>query len=84
MRIVSILSKNTLSGIAKATIWFAPKITMKTRTQLADEHGISRKTFVDLLKRYQIELPKGLIPPEKVVEIYRVLRPPGGFIPPMP
>jgi hypothetical protein len=57
---------------------------MKTRTQLADEYGISRKTFVDLLKRYQMELPKGLIPPEKVVEIYRVLGPPGGFIPPMP
>lgn len=47
--------------------------TCKTRLQIAEEYGISRRTLYRLLKRYKIDLPAGVLPPEAVQRIYQVL-----------
>ena len=45
----------------------------KTRQQIADEYGISRRTLYRLVKRYKIDLPEGLLPPEAVQRVYQAL-----------
>lgn len=47
--------------------------TCKTRLQIAGEYGISRRTLYRLLKRYNIDLPAGVLPPEAVQRVYQVL-----------
>jgi len=47
--------------------------TCKTRLQIAEEYGISRRTLYRLLKRYKIDLPAGVLPPEAVQRIYQEL-----------
>lgn len=47
--------------------------TCKTRLQLAEEYGISRRTLYRLLKRYKIDLPSGVLPPEAVLRVYQAL-----------
>lgn len=46
----------------------------KTRQQIADEYGISRKTLYRKLKRYGVLLPtQGLLTPEQQQTIYALL-----------
>ena len=45
----------------------------KTRLQIAEEYGISRRTLYRLLRRYNIELSAGVLPPEAVQRVYQVL-----------
>lgn len=45
----------------------------KTRQQMAEEYGISRRTLYRLLKRYKIRLPSGVLPPEAVHRVYQAL-----------
>lgn len=45
----------------------------KTRRELAAELGISYTTLYRWLKKKQIDLPAGLVPPQKIVEIYEKL-----------
>lgn len=47
--------------------------TCKTRLQISEEYGISRRTLYRLLKRYNLELPAGVLPPEAVHRVYQVL-----------
>ena len=47
--------------------------TCKTRQQIAEEYGISRRTLYRILKRYNIELPVGVLPPEAVLRVYQIL-----------
>ncbi len=42
----------------------------KTRQELADELGISYTTLYRWLKKYEIDLPAGLIAPQRIVFIY--------------
>ncbi len=49
------------------------KSTCKTRQQIAEEYGISRRTLYRLLNRYKIELSAGVLPPEAVQRVYQVL-----------
>lgn len=44
----------------------------KTRKQIADEHGISRKTFQRWRKKASIELSNGLITPKEQEEIHSI------------
>jgi hypothetical protein len=53
-----------------------PKITFKTRTELAHEYGIDRKTFIRTLSREGILLPKGIVTSTWVKIIYETLGPP--------
>lgn len=46
---------------------------VKTKTQMADEYGVCRKTFVKQLKQKQIKLDNGLIYPKDQVNIYNKL-----------
>jgi hypothetical protein len=50
----------------------------KTRTELAAEYGIDRKTLIRILAREGIVLPKGILSPEWVNTVYETL----GFPPP--
>lgn len=45
----------------------------KTRKQIANEYGVSRRTFYTFLKQEEISLSPGLITPKKQEEIYRKL-----------
>ena len=45
----------------------------KTRQQLAVEYGICTKTLNKWLKRTQLEVPRGLIPPKTQSKIYNKL-----------
>jgi hypothetical protein len=45
----------------------------KTRLELADEMGVSYTTLYRWLKKNQIELASGLVPPQKIIEIYETL-----------
>ena len=45
----------------------------KTRTELASEYGIDRKTFIRILEREGIVLPKGILSPEWVNTVYETL-----------
>ncbi len=47
------------------------KITVKTRQQIADEHGINRKTLYRWLKNVGITLDKGLITPKEQELIFK-------------
>lgn len=43
----------------------------KTRSQLAQEYGVSRRTLYNMLKKAGLEIPGNqLLPPTKVEEIY--------------
>ncbi len=51
----------------------------KTRAQLAEEYGVSRKTFYNWLKRLDIRLPpKRYLPPEDQQRIHDALNAPAG------
>ncbi len=41
----------------------------KNKKQLADEFGLSLRTFQRRLKEANLEIPRGLISPEKQIEI---------------
>lgn len=43
---------------------------VKTRQQIADEYGISRKTLYSWLKKAEIKLKNSLITPKELQEIY--------------
>lgn len=43
---------------------------VKTRQQLADEYGVSRKTLYTWLKKANIKLKRSLITPKEQSEIY--------------
>lgn len=46
----------------------------KTRTQMASEYGVSRKTFYNWLKKHQIAIPANtLIAPKDQKKIYSIL-----------
>jgi len=47
--------------------------TTKTRQQVAEEYGISRKTFYRWMKREKIALSNGLIYPKDMKVIYERL-----------
>lgn len=42
----------------------------KTRKQIAQEYGVSRRTFYRMLKRADLTLPPGMITPEFQKKIY--------------
>lgn len=46
---------------------------VKTKQQIADEYGVSRKTFQKLLLKRQIILDRGLIYPKDQQNIYNEL-----------
>ncbi|MFN0013554.1 MAG: hypothetical protein ACKVU2_03320 [Saprospiraceae bacterium] len=54
----------------------------KTRVEIATEYGVDRKTLAKMLKRNQIELPRGLLPPEWVEKVYAALGTPDTSAPP--
>jgi DNA invertase Pin-like site-specific DNA recombinase len=43
---------------------------VKTRQEIAEEYGISRRTFQRWLKKQKIALPNGLITPKEQEMIY--------------
>lgn len=43
----------------------------KTRSELASEYGITRKTFYNWLKKEGISIPQGIIRPCDVRKIYQ-------------
>lgn len=45
-------------------------LTTKTRTQLANEYGISRKTLINRIKKAGISLENGVIMPKTLRLIY--------------
>lgn len=45
----------------------------KTKEQLAEEFGVSRRTLYNWLKKHKIEVGRGLILPIKLTEIYSKL-----------
>lgn len=45
----------------------------KTRLQMATEYGVDYKTFMRLLKKHDIQLPRGLIYPKSQKNIYEHL-----------
>jgi len=45
----------------------------KTKTQIAEELGISLSTLQRWLKKHDLHIPRGLISPEKQKKIYKVL-----------
>ena len=49
------------------------KLNAKTRSELAQEYGVCRRTFYALLKKRSIQLPKGLITPLEQEMIYTKL-----------
>ena len=49
----------------------------KTRQEIADEYGISRRTLQRWLKKMNISLSKGLVTPSEQLLIYRKLGLPG-------
>ncbi len=49
------------------------KYAIKTRKQMADEFGVSERTFRRYLKKYSIELPSGNILPKYQRLIYDTL-----------
>lgn len=53
--------------------------TSKTRSQIAAEYGICRKTLYNWLKKEGIQLRQGLITPKELARIYAVLGNPGHF-----
>jgi|GEM_PF-1540475 len=54
----------------------------KTRKQLADEYGISRKTLYNWLQAHDVKLPRRLLTVAEQQQIYAVLGPPP-MIPPV-
>ncbi len=46
----------------------------KTRTELAEELGISRRTLYSLLKEAGVDIPKGLLSPKTQQLIIEVLK----------
>ncbi len=48
-------------------------LKFKTRNEMAQEYGVDRKTFRNMLARFQIELPKGLISPDDQKKIFEKL-----------
>jgi hypothetical protein len=46
---------------------------VKTKQQMAEEYGVSRKTFRRLLQKRQIRIDRGLIYPKDQESIYRKL-----------
>lgn len=47
------------------------KSIFKTRSQIAEELGISRKTLYNWLKKAEIKLEKGMISPQVQIELYK-------------
>ena len=43
---------------------------VKTRQQIANEYGVTRKTLYSWLKKEKIELPQSLISPKEQTVIY--------------
>lgn len=54
----------------------------KSRHEIAKEYGVDRKTLAKMLKRRNIELPRGLLTPEWVEKVYETLGNPHGDPPP--
>lgn len=48
-------------------------IKAKTRQQMAQEYDVNIRTFMNWLELENIEIPKGLLCPKKVKEIYQKL-----------
>jgi hypothetical protein len=48
-------------------------VVVKTKQQMAEEYGVSRKTFRRLLQKKQIIIDRGLIYPKDQKNIYRIL-----------
>ena len=48
-------------------------LVAKTKKQLSDEMGFSMRTFQRRLREAQVEVPRGLVAPEKQFEIYQKL-----------
>lgn len=48
-------------------------LVAKTKKQLSDEMGFSMRTFQRRLREAQVEVPRGLVAPEKQYEIYQKL-----------
>lgn len=46
---------------------------IKTRTQIAQEYGITDKTLRNRLKRENLNLPRGFLSPKSVEKIYEKL-----------
>lgn len=46
---------------------------VKTKTQMACEFGVCRKTFNKMLRSKNIYLERGLIPPKDQLKIYKEL-----------
>ncbi|MFC4871188.1 hypothetical protein [Negadavirga shengliensis] len=53
----------------------------KTRTEMAHEYGVDRKTFRSILVKFGIDLPNGLISPAEQIKIYEKLGEPGAAKP---
>ena len=45
----------------------------KSKEQLADEYGVSRRTLYNWFKQYKIEVGHGLMTPKQLEEIYAKL-----------
>ena len=45
----------------------------KTRSQIAEEYGVCRKTLYNWLKKEGIQLKQGLLRPKELARIYAVL-----------
>jgi plasmid maintenance system antidote protein VapI len=45
----------------------------KTRTELAEEMGISRKTLYNLISKHNIDVPNGLLTPDVVDQIVQII-----------
>lgn len=43
----------------------------KTRRQMADEYGVSRRTFYKMVKKADFTLSRGLITPKEQEKIYK-------------
>lgn len=49
---------------------------LKTRQQIANEYGVSRRTLYNMLERGGVQLTKGYITPREQQKIYQELGPP--------
>lgn len=51
----------------------AQPIKSRSREELAHDYGVSPRTFRRWLKRYRIDLPRGLVKPVDIRRIYERL-----------
>ncbi len=51
--------------------------TSKTRSEIATEYGVSRRTFYNWLKRENISLDRSILTPKEILMVYKTFgRPP--------